>query len=174
MPGGSEGAHHRALAQSADGAGMKVLTATSTGQGDRPGDYCWTVEGELVVVLEPCARDRRDPDGGCGCGRGFAGMSSQRGTTTGLVREVEIDAQQYRDIVAAHVVALGFGPVSQDEDEVADFAQAMDDLAEDLLRWAAAWPVGSVLGRRLDSVHVRTRGQGAGDYDHLLRRRDEP
>ena len=41
---------------------MKVVTATRTGQGDRPGDFCRTVEGELVVVLDACARDRARMD----------------------------------------------------------------------------------------------------------------
>ena len=27
---------------------MRVLVATSHTQGERPDDYCWTIEGELV------------------------------------------------------------------------------------------------------------------------------
>jgi hypothetical protein len=51
---------------------MKVLTATSRTQGERSGDYCFCVEGELVTLPQViCARDARNPDGGCGCGRGW-------------------------------------------------------------------------------------------------------
>ena len=52
---------------------MHVLTATSQSQGQRSNDYTFTIEGELVRLDDVCATDRADPDGGCGCGRGFAG-----------------------------------------------------------------------------------------------------
>jgi hypothetical protein len=134
---------------------VKVVTATSTGQGDRPGDYCWTVEGELVVVLDACARDRADPDGGCGCGRGFAGMTSRRATPTAMVRDVDVAVEEYYETVAAHLVELGYGPDALGDLE---FEELAEDTAADLLRWADTWPAGSVLGRRLDSVHVRSTG----------------
>jgi hypothetical protein len=52
---------------------MMLLTATRKGQGERAGDFSFTVEGELVLVGPVCARDQADPDGGCGCGRAFSG-----------------------------------------------------------------------------------------------------
>ena len=60
---------------------MRVLVATNTTQGEQAGDYCWTVEGELVtlVVVECASPDR------CGCGRGFPGLASSRATTTAVV-----------------------------------------------------------------------------------------
>ena len=66
----------------ARGDDMRVLVATSEGQGTRPGDYCWTIEGEIVLTgpLLECA----DPQG-CGCGRGFPGLGSARATTTAAV-----------------------------------------------------------------------------------------
>src|SRR5258708_3521129 len=60
--------------------GMKILVATGWTQGTNPSDYHYCVEGELVWVQEPCDRARADPDGGCGCGRGFAGAASHRAT----------------------------------------------------------------------------------------------
>ena len=44
---------------------MKVLVATTDGQGERPGDYCWCVDGELVtpVVVERPAIDRAKLEG---------------------------------------------------------------------------------------------------------------
>lgn len=68
---------------------MRVLTATTRLQGSRPGDFCWTVDGELVYLGLVCQRDEDDPDGGCGCGRSFSGLNSHRATTTALVREVD-------------------------------------------------------------------------------------
>ena len=51
---------------------MKVLVATKESQGELPGDYSWTVEGELVTaVVCECSSPKK-----CGCGRGFPGLAS--------------------------------------------------------------------------------------------------
>ena len=62
---------------------MKVLVATHELQGAAVGDYCWTVDGELVTAL---AFECASPDE-CGCGRGFGGLASCRATTTTMVVE---------------------------------------------------------------------------------------
>jgi len=69
---------------------MKVLVATTRTQGARPNDYHYCIEGELVRINEVCARDRGDPDGGCGCGRGFGGLNSHQATTTARIAEVPL------------------------------------------------------------------------------------
>jgi len=66
---------------------MKVLVATERTQGDLAGDYDYCVPGELLWLPMVCDADRRDPSGGCGCGRGFGGLTSHRATTTGEVVE---------------------------------------------------------------------------------------
>ncbi len=63
---------------------MKVLVATHQTQGTVSGDYCYTVDGELVTPLVvECA----EPDE-CGCGRGFPGLASGRATTTAVVADL--------------------------------------------------------------------------------------
>src|SRR5579862_8855950 len=57
-----------------EGQIMKILTATSRTQGQRNSDFNWCIEGELVHFGLVCAADQDDPDGGCGCGRAFAGL----------------------------------------------------------------------------------------------------
>jgi hypothetical protein len=63
---------------------MKVMVATSQTQGYWQGDYCWSLEGELVtpLVVECCEPDR------CGCGRGFPGLASSKPTTTAMVADL--------------------------------------------------------------------------------------
>jgi hypothetical protein len=73
---------------------MRMLTATRERQGERDGDFCHAVEGELVLIGFVCATDAADPDGGCGCGRAFSGMSSMRATTTALVRDLDISLRR--------------------------------------------------------------------------------
>lgn len=70
---------------------MKVLTATHATQGQRTNDFDWCVDGELV--MQPpfvCGTDLDNPDGGCGCGRSWAGLNSERATTTAIVADVPL------------------------------------------------------------------------------------
>lgn len=127
---------------------MKILTATALTQGVRDNDYHWCVEGELVRFDVVCARDRRDPDGGCGCGRGFAGMSSRRATTTALVRDLDLSVDDLRMALAASLHAAGY---HDDPDGLADVA----DEADELIDLASSFEVGDVLERRLDEIRVR-------------------
>lgn len=127
---------------------MKVLVATSRTQGDDPGDFTWVPDGELVYLGFVCDRDRRDPDGGCGCGRAFHGMTSHVGTTTAEVWDDPImTAELYTRLLRSALTAAGYGEIPD-----ADIATE----AAELLEIAAGHEVGAVLVRRLDGVAVRT------------------
>lgn len=123
---------------------MRMLVATVLTQGARGGDYHWCVEGEPVWVQEPCAADRRDPDGPCGCGRGFAGLHSHRGTTT--ARVIENAGFTRDDLVLALEASLGDGgwPV-----------EWAADVADEMLELASLWPAGTVIERRVDRYRAR-------------------
>jgi hypothetical protein len=122
---------------------MKILVATGLTQGMEPNDYHYCIEGELVWIQEPCDRDRRDPDGPCGCGRGFAGAASHRATTTAIVVESEMTPD---DVVLAFETSLDDGgwPTS--------WAR---DVADENLELAGRLPVGTVIERRLEAFCVR-------------------
>ena len=124
---------------------IKVLVATGATQGLRASDYCHTVEGELVRVGEVCRKDRDDPDGGCGCGRGFAGLSSHRATTTARVAELPMVREEYVEAIRSGMQAQGWTPC----------ACCSVDEADDLAEYVAGWPVGAVVERRLEYLHVR-------------------
>jgi hypothetical protein len=123
---------------------MKLLTATNAGQGLRDNDFDWCVEGELVHIGMVCARDRDDPDGGCGCGRSFAGLNSHRATTTAMVREIPGFTE------ADHVLAIRSSLEQQGCDP--SFAEHEAALLRCLVR---DWPVGVIVERRLDEIVVR-------------------
>jgi hypothetical protein len=138
---------------------MKLLTATREGQGERDGDFCHAVEGELVLVWFVCATDRDHPgDGRCGCGRAFAGMSSLRATTTALVRDLDLTHDELRLAVEAHLIAAGYGPDVLGEE---DFGDLVGETVEDAVNFGRWWPEGTVLGRGLDSVHLRSLPPGS-------------
>jgi hypothetical protein len=137
---------------------MKLLTATREGQGERDGDFCHAVEGELVLVWFACAADGDDPHGRCGCGRSFAGMSSLRATTTAVVRDLDLSHDDLRVAVEAHLVAAGYGP---DVLGGEDFGDLVAETVEDAVHFARWWPEGTVLGRGVDSVHLRSLPPGS-------------
>ena len=122
---------------------MKILVATGLTQGTSPRDYHYCVERELVWIQEPCDRDVNDPQGPCGCGRGFAGAASHRATTTAVV----VDSGMTRDeVVLAFETSLGDGGWP------ADWAE---NVADDNLEIAAQLPVGAIITRDRDQFFLR-------------------
>ena len=131
---------------------MKLLTATRERQGEQDGDFCFAVEGELVLLGFVCATDESDPDGGCGCGRAFSGMSSMRATTTALVRDLDLSIDDVRLAVEGYYVAAGMGP---DVLGGVDFEELVSATVEELVDIAPLLPAGAVVGRRLDHLVSR-------------------
>ena len=125
---------------------MKILTATATSQGARDNDFNWAVEGELVLIQPPCATDERDPDGGCGCGRAFAGINSHRATTTAQIRELPL---KYADVVEAYgsyLESAGYGRPPR---------TMLNRITNDMLELVCDWEVGAIVERRLDVIKLR-------------------
>jgi len=129
---------------------MKVLVATHQTQGDQEGDYCWSLDGELVT---PFVLECRSP-ATCGCGRGFPGLASSRATTTALVVDL------------AHI---GLGELEQavSDSFLRDNWITMDRLAyadvviaaqlSHILEVASRYPVGTVVRRSGPTVFVAER-----------------
>jgi hypothetical protein len=131
---------------------MKLLTATRERQGEQDGDFCFAIEGELVLMGFVCATDVADPDGGCGCGRAFSGMSSMRATTTAVVRDLDVSLDDLRLSLTGYYVSAGIGP-----DVIGDagFEDVLSATLEDLAQIAHV-PIGAVVGRRLDNLTWRS------------------
>jgi hypothetical protein len=123
---------------------VKLLTATNLSQGYRDNDFDFCVEGELVHIDPPCAKDRRDPDGPCGCGRSFGGLNSHYATTTAMIRD--LDGFTEADYVEALRSSL--------DQQGWDSSQAVHEAAA-LYCLAQHWPAGTVLERRLDQIAAR-------------------
>jgi hypothetical protein len=132
---------------------MKLLTATHEGQGEQDGDFCHAIEGELVLLGFVCATDEADPDGGCGCGRAFSGMSSMRATTTALVRDLDVSLDDVRLAVEGYYVSAGMGA---DVIGRRGFDELMEDAFGQMVGIGLSLPVGAVVGRRLDRVVRRS------------------
>lgn len=87
---------------------MRVFVATQEGQGE-PGDYCWTVDGELVRLYD-C------PDEQCRCSA-FSGLESHRAVTTAkVVERHDLDETSLYALLRQDLVNQGFGSVVDDPD----------------------------------------------------------
>jgi hypothetical protein len=123
---------------------MKALVATAQTQGAHANDYHWCVEGELVWIQAPCDYGRRDPDAGCGCARGFAGLNSQRATTTALVADLpQMGRDDFVVALRASLSDQGWPP------------KWAEGVADEMLDLASRWPVGTIIERRLDQFGPR-------------------
>lgn len=127
---------------------LPVLMATYRTQGQRPTDFAFVGDGELVTLASVCNRDRGNPDGGCGCGRAFAGLRSHKATTTAVVVTMGMTRAKYLQRMRDSALDAGFLRPGEDPSDV-------DDQADKLLGIAAGWPIGTIVERRGDFLQVR-------------------
>jgi hypothetical protein len=130
---------------------MKVLVATAQSQGERDNDFNYCIEGELVWIGMVCATDQSDPDGGCGCGRSFAGMNSHQATTSVRVADVGIDFPHYAGALRSSLKAQGWP------------TRYAITMAGELADLADTFPIGAVVERRLDTVQWRVTSAARGE-----------
>ena len=128
---------------------MKVLVATSDTQGQRGNDFSYCIDGELVTVGLVCAADEENPDGGCGCGRAFAGLNSHKATTTAKVKDVELSEEDYVEALRSSLEQQGWP------------TEDVGELAAWLVQLVSTWPTGSVIERRLDDIFIRTEADSS-------------
>ncbi len=130
---------------------MRVLVATEETQGDRGDDYAWATPGELVMFGVICASDLRGTGRSCGCGRAFAGLHSQRATTTARVAEWEAGLD---DLVLAFRDSLARGGWL-DHGTAEDAEETVRLSVMEALLVADRYPVGTVLGTNVGEQYVR-------------------
>jgi hypothetical protein len=146
---------------------MLVLIATTELQGAAPGDYSFTVEGELVTPLaSECASGER-----CGCNRGFPGLASGFATTTAMVAERPgITETDLRDAVFDYLDRGGWIDLFEEaareragrgqfdpDDDVDDLIESIIDEHLDCIHEiCSTYPVGTVVSRRGSLVTTRS------------------
>lgn len=149
---------------------VKVLVATTEAQGQRPDDYVSAVDGELVYVpftgCAPTTDDGGHAHGGehvvgehvvgehGGCDRGFAGMASNRGTTTALVVErLDLTVQDLFTALGDSLERQGRLSSEWTPTESELFRR----LFQRMLATASHFPIGSIVER--SGEHIRRRAQ---------------
>jgi hypothetical protein len=127
---------------------MRVLVATNELQGTRPGDYAWTVEGEIVVADPTVCRHPS-----CGCGRGFSGIASDRATTTAMVADLpHVSVTDLRDVLSDWLERCGWADLLP---EIGEIDEIVDEHLDNLEAICAAFPVGSVVERSGTEIRPR-------------------
>jgi hypothetical protein len=135
---------------------MKVLTATSQTQGWRDDDFCWAVEGELVL-FPPIECGHGFIDDHCGCRRSMAGLTSRLSTTTIKVADRgEIDPHTYFTLISDGLADLGY--VTKELREDPEVIEWLHETNAELMCMADAFSTETVLERRGDWVNVRRAG----------------
>jgi hypothetical protein len=130
---------------------MKLLVSTALTQGDVAGDYDYCVPGELLWLPMVCDDDLRDPAGGCGCGRGFGGLTSHRATTTGEVVDRDYTDAELRLAVRTSLSDQGW---LSDALPAVTQREILDEVVGQIRYIAETLPVGSVVRRRVDQVEA--------------------
>lgn len=127
---------------------MHVLVAAA--ERTMPGDYAWTVEGELVhLPVVEC----ESPS--CGCGRGFAGFASFRATSTARVADLNLTRDDFWHALRDSLASAGWSVPGTPDFSPADFPD-FDGFVDLHLNLARELPLGAIVEREGDQLWVRS------------------
>jgi hypothetical protein len=120
---------------------MKLLVATSKGQGKRKNDFNFCNEGEIVTFAFEC--DGESIDGSCGCRRSMSGVENRKSTTTMKVIESSMTKEDVAEAIY-NSLEKGWGNMMGKE---WCRRTAIKD-TNDLLKIASTFKVGDVVEKR--------------------------
>jgi hypothetical protein len=143
---------------------LKVFVATRRTQGRRDNDFAHHDSPELVDLARTCDQDTAES--AYGCGRAFTGLSSGKVTTTAEVVERDLTLVQFRNVVHRSLVAAGF-------DDAPELRRAAEQSADEMVRIAESWPVGTVVERRGGDIIVRTWPTSSNSEERSQRHRHQ-
>ncbi|MDR5698556.1 DUF7715 family protein [Agromyces aerolatus] len=124
---------------------MRILTVTARTQGERAGDFCFGMNGELAWIPGLCAAAILRPDETlCQCRRAFGGVSSGAPSSTALVVETDWSRREI-------VLLMRTGAAANQWE-----AACIPHVADEMLAVAARWPTGAVLERSFVEFRARS------------------
>jgi hypothetical protein len=80
-----------------------------------PMDFNWCDDGELLVMFGGCDNGRE-----CGCAQAFTGLDSRKGTTRGVVVELDMTEEDFAARIHASKLFEGWSLDFEDANAVAD------------------------------------------------------
>ncbi len=129
---------------------MLVFIASKKGQGQRPNDFFFAQEGELVhrPILLCSNPDKRAE---CGCDRSMGGLDTFKSTTTFTVEERNLTFEQYHNLILDSLTRAGWFKNGRGEDATSDVFR----LAREHLTLAAGFVPGMILEVREGQIVQR-------------------
>ena len=115
---------------------MRIFVSTRQTQGDRPDDFCFVPDGEIVVFPFKTNFNNKEINT---C---LVGIESKSSSTTFLVMESDLSRKEYIQKIASFFIQSG-ATVSQNEAN--DWGKIY---AEKVISFAEKFPVGSVVGKK--------------------------
>ena len=86
---------------------IQVFVSTQETQGQRPNDFCYVPEGEIVTFgVFTCTGEMAD--GPCGCARSLGGVETHKATTTMKVVAFDHTFDDLTDIIARFLTGAGW------------------------------------------------------------------
>jgi hypothetical protein len=128
---------------------MKILVATSKGQGKRKNDFNFCNEGEIVTFSFEC--DGEDIDGSCGCRRSLSGTTTRKSTTTMKVIKSSMTKEDVANTIYDSLEKGGWINMMSKEWGI---KTASKD-TEELLKIASTFKVGDVVEKRGNKFQKR-------------------
>jgi hypothetical protein len=126
---------------------MKILTATAQGA-DRDDDFCYAIEGEIVMASVVCDSPN------CGCDRALGGLNSHRATTTVMVRDLDLTMGDLETATVGYLESAGWATMiaehSGPEDGPDPVRAVAHELMQDTLEVAAEFGEGVILRMAYD------------------------
>lgn len=131
---------------------MKLLVATNRGQGKKPGDFTWVMNGEVLCfpVFECSTPEKR---ASCGCDRCFDGILTMKGTTTAEVEEIPEWTRE--QLVEAWLDGLTVAKWIKDAKSRREWKRDLDKQAVFIETFCAPLAPGTVVERHAGGLRVR-------------------
>jgi hypothetical protein len=120
---------------------VKIIIVTSRTQGQRPGDFNFVPEGEVVIVSDCDCLHK-----GCEYSRSMIGVLCGKGTTTMKVVESDLSRDDYLRLVR---------DANKNYENLGVDQSAFDEQADALLDLAMQFPAGAVIERNGEDFHDR-------------------
>jgi len=127
---------------------MKVLVSTTLTQGQRKSDFCFADVDELLRFTNECDADKNNIDGRCGCRRSLTGMTTAKGTTTFVVKEVKMTQDEFIERYRQSLKDAG-------EELNAVLEAFIIENAKELVRIAHLLPTGAIVEKRGNKFNTR-------------------
>jgi hypothetical protein len=115
---------------------MRIFVSTKKTQGDKPDDFCFVPDGEILVFPFKTNNQSKEI---INC---LVGIETKSSTTTFLVKESDISKKEYIQKIASFFIQSGATSSQKEANEWGII------YAEKIIFYAEKFPVGSVVGKK--------------------------